>query len=58
MGLLAGRLRGLPAHGAPLAARFDLPRLLERFPLSDAQGALDAARAGEVGKAVLVPDMV
>jgi threonine dehydrogenase-like Zn-dependent dehydrogenase len=48
----AAYLRTVPQ----LAARFDLPRLLERFPLSDAQGALDAARAGEVGKAVLVPD--
>jgi threonine dehydrogenase-like Zn-dependent dehydrogenase len=36
-----------------LAARFDLPRLLTSFPLERAQDALDAARAGQVTKAVL-----
>jgi threonine dehydrogenase-like Zn-dependent dehydrogenase len=48
----ASYLRSVPQ----LAARFHLPQLLERFPLARAQDALDAARIGEVGKAVLVPD--
>lgn len=38
-----------------LLERFDLPRLITAFPLERAQEALAAARAGEVGKAVLVP---
>ncbi|MBV9197766.1 MAG: zinc-binding dehydrogenase [Solirubrobacterales bacterium] len=44
-------LRTLPQ----LRARFPLERLVTRFPLERAQAAIDAARAGEVGKAVLAP---
>lgn len=49
----AAYLRTVPQ----LLDRFDLPQLLERFPLSGAQAALDAARIGEVGKAVLLTAM-
>lgn len=38
-----------------LLERFELPRLITTFPLERAEEALAAARAGEVGKAVLVP---
>ncbi len=38
-----------------LLERFELQRLITTFPLDRAQEALAAARAGEVGKAVLVP---
>lgn len=38
-----------------LLERFDLPRLVTRFGLADAQRALDAVRAGTVTKAVLAP---
>jgi threonine dehydrogenase-like Zn-dependent dehydrogenase len=38
-----------------LLARFPLERLITTFPLDRAQDAIDAARAGSVGKAVLVP---
>ena len=38
-----------------LTERFPLARLNRTFPLERAQEALDAARAGTVGKAVLVP---
>jgi len=38
-----------------LAARFSVERLITMFPLERAQDALDAARGGAVGKAVLVP---
>jgi threonine dehydrogenase-like Zn-dependent dehydrogenase len=38
-----------------LLARFPLEQLITTFPLERAQEALDAARAGTVGKAVLVP---
>ena len=38
-----------------LTDRFPLERLIATFPLERAQDALDAARAGRVGKAVLVP---
>jgi threonine dehydrogenase-like Zn-dependent dehydrogenase len=38
-----------------LRERFALERLITTFPLERAQDALAAARAGEVGKAVLVP---
>jgi threonine dehydrogenase-like Zn-dependent dehydrogenase len=38
-----------------LAARFDIAQLVDAFPLSRAQEAIDAAQAGQVGKAVLVP---
>ena len=44
-------LRTLPQ----LLARFPLQRLITTFPLERAQDAIDAARAGRVGKAVLVP---
>jgi threonine dehydrogenase-like Zn-dependent dehydrogenase len=36
-----------------LNARFELAPLVQEFPLDDAQGALDAARAGRVVKAVV-----
>jgi threonine dehydrogenase-like Zn-dependent dehydrogenase len=39
-----------------LVARFDIGALVETFPLSRAQDAIDAARSGEIGKAALVPD--
>lgn len=44
-------LRTLPQ----LLARFPLEGLVSTFPLERAQQALDAARTGSVGKAVLVP---
>ncbi|MDQ6817215.1 MAG: zinc-binding dehydrogenase [Actinomycetota bacterium] len=44
-------LRTLPE----LAQRFSLERLVTQFPLNRAQEAIDAVRAGAVGKAVLVP---
>ncbi len=43
-------------HTLPqLLERFPLERLITTFPLERAQDAIDAARAGSVGKAVLVP---
>lgn len=44
-------LRAIPR----LRARFGLEQLITSFPLERAQEAIDAARAGETGKAVLVP---
>jgi threonine dehydrogenase-like Zn-dependent dehydrogenase len=44
-------LRTLPQ----LRARFPLEQLITRFPLDRAQDAIDAAAAGSVGKAALVP---
>jgi threonine dehydrogenase-like Zn-dependent dehydrogenase len=44
-------LRTLPQ----LRARFALEQLISTFPLERAQDAVDAARAGRIGKAVLVP---
>jgi threonine dehydrogenase-like Zn-dependent dehydrogenase len=44
-------LRTLPQ----LLARYQLEQLITTFPLDRAQDALDAARTGRVGKAVLVP---
>lgn len=38
-----------------LVARFDIAQLVEEFPLHRAQDAIDASRAGSVGKAVLAP---
>lgn len=38
-----------------LLERFDLRRLVRRFPLADAQTALEAVREGRVTKAVLTP---
>ncbi|MBV8988859.1 MAG: hypothetical protein JO372_09905, partial [Solirubrobacterales bacterium] len=43
-------------HTLPqLLDRFPLEELNTTFPLSGAQEAIDAARAGRIGKAVLVP---
>jgi threonine dehydrogenase-like Zn-dependent dehydrogenase len=44
-------LRTLPL----LLDRYPLEELISVFPLDRAQDAIDAARAGRVGKAVLVP---
>jgi threonine dehydrogenase-like Zn-dependent dehydrogenase len=44
-------LRTLPQ----LRARFALEQLITTFPLERAQGAIDAARLGQIGKAVLAP---
>ena len=38
-----------------LLGRFPVEQLITTFPLERAQDAIDAARAGSVGKAVLVP---
>ena len=46
-----GHLASLPA----MAARFDLARLIVRYPLADANRALADMAAGEVMKPVLVP---
>jgi threonine dehydrogenase-like Zn-dependent dehydrogenase len=44
-------LRAIPQ----LRVRFPLEQLITSFPLERAQEAIDAARAGEIAKAVLVP---
>ena len=47
---------GLAFSLPQLAARFDLARLITRYPLEEANQALADMASGSVMKAVLVPD--
>ena len=55
VGVLAGRLRHRTAHGPPARRAVRPAAPSGALPALRRPGALDAARAGEVGKAVLVP---